>query len=114
MDNFNVKKGTELLISPLIYLRDNEIWGNQSELFIPERFDNLSKEQKELFIPFIVGQFSCPGKLFAELEASIVVSKLFYDYELELLDHKIIPSSSGTFRLTNTLPVKIIPKFSIL
>ncbi|XWV25997.1 cytochrome 450-like protein [Tupanvirus soda lake] len=110
IDNILFKKGTQFLISPLIFLRDEKIWGSDAEVFNPDRFDNLTTEQKNIFIPFIVGTENCPGRVFAELEASIVISKLFYHYQINFLDHKINPTSAGTFRLTDMLPVKIIKK----
>lgn len=105
------KKGTQFLISPLIYLRDPKIWGNKSEEFNPDHFiggiNNLTPEQKENFIPFIVGSENCPGKKFAILESSVVISKLFFEYELIIQSHKLNPMSAGTFRLTDELPVII-------
>ncbi|XWV24756.1 cytochrome 450-like protein [Tupanvirus deep ocean] len=110
IDNILFKKGTQFLISPLIFLRDEKIWGSDAEIFKPERFDKLTTEQKNIFIPFVVGIENCPGKLFAELEASIVVSKLFYHYQIKFLEHSINPTSAGTFRLTDVLPVQITKK----
>ncbi|AVL94959.1 cytochrome P450 family protein [Moumouvirus australiensis] len=104
------KKGTQFLISPLIYLRDPKIWGSDSEMFIPERFTNITPEQKKNFIPFILGDEDCPGRLFAQLESSIIVSKLFLEYDLFILPHKLNPMSAGTFRLTDNLPVIIKKK----
>nr|WBF70621.1 hypothetical protein [Megavirus caiporensis] len=105
------KKGTQFLISPLIYLRDPKIWGDTSEEFNPDHFidgiNNLTPEQKENFIPFIVGTENCPGKKFAILESSIVISKLFFEYEIIIQSHKLNPMSAGTFRLTDKLPVTI-------
>ncbi|AZL89209.1 cytochrome p450-like protein [Megavirus baoshan] len=105
------KKGTQFLISPLIYLRDPKIWGNNSEEFNPDHFiegvNNLKPKQKENFIPFIVGSENCPGKRFAILESSVVISKLFFEYELNIQPHKLNPMSAGTFRLTDKLPVII-------
>ncbi len=105
-----LKKNTQMLISPLIFLRSTQIWGNDAEVFNPNRFNQLSEKQKKLFIPFIVGPESCPGKKFAELEAAIVITKLFYDYDIHFLEHKLNPSSAGTFRLTDNLPITIHKK----
>ncbi|AGC02097.1 cytochrome P450 family protein [Acanthamoeba polyphaga moumouvirus] len=104
------KKGTQFLISPLIYLRDPKIWGSNSEKFIPERFTQITPEQKINFIPFILGDEDCPGRIFAQLESSIIVSKLFNEYDLLILPHKLNPMSAGTFRLTDNLPVIIKKK----
>ena len=104
------KKGTQFLIIPMVFLRSEKIWGPDAEIFNPDRFNNITPEQKNIFIPFVVGTENCPGKLFAELEASIVISKLFYHYDVKILDHKIRPTSAGTFRITDKLPVIIKKK----
>jgi len=111
LDEFTFKKGTQILISPLLFLRSERVWGPDAEIFNPDRFDNLPDDAKEIFIPFIVGQENCPGKRFAELEASLLISRFFLDYDIELLPHKINPSSAGTFRLTDRLPARIYRKY---
>ncbi|AYV85441.1 MAG: cytochrome 450-like protein [Satyrvirus sp.] len=111
--DFNFKGGTQFLISPLIFLRSEKIWGNDAEIFNPERFEQLTDQAQKTFIPFVVGMENCPGKMFAELEACIVISKLFYSYKIELLDHEIVPNSAITFRLFNKLPVVITKKIQI-
>lgn len=104
------EKGTQFLISPLIFLRSEKIWGEDAEIFCPERFDKLSEKAQQTFIPFVVGVENCPGKKFAELESCIVISKLFYEYDIEILEHDIVPNSAITFRLVDKLPVVIKKK----
>ena len=111
-DNINIMdihfdKDSQFLISPLIYLRDKRIWGSDSEIFNPDRHDNLNQHQQDNMIPFIVGSMKCPGKMFALLETSCVISRLFKNYELEILQQDIYPFSAGTFRLTNKLLVRV-------
>lgn len=109
VDNHFFKKGTQFLISPLIILRDYNVWGSNAEIFDPERFNHMDPKSQasKLYIPFIVGSEDCPGKKFAILESAIVVSKLFKEYEITVLDHKLNPMSAGTFRLSDKLPVSI-------
>ena len=107
IDDIEFHKGTQFIISPLIFLRSEEIWGPTAEEFIPDRFDLMTDSEKETFIPFVVGPESCPGKAFAELESAIVISNLFYHYKVEILEHNIQPASAVTFRLFDKLPVKI-------
>ena len=107
LDSHKFNKNNQFLISPLIFLRDHKVWGQDSESFNPDRFDNLNRQALDLFIPFVVGGENCPAKIFAELETALVVSKLFSEYKIELLTDKINPMSAGTFRLTDNLPVII-------
>ncbi|AKI80264.1 cytochrome 450-like protein [Acanthamoeba polyphaga mimivirus] len=107
--NLFFKKSTQFLISPLIILRDYNVWGSNAEIFDPERFSHMDPKSQasKLYIPFIVGSENCPGKKFAILESAIVVSKLFKEYEITILEHKLNPMSAGTFRLSDKLPVSI-------
>ena len=98
------EKGTQFLISPLIFLRSEKIWGPNAEVFDPDRFDNLTDSARKTFIPFVVGAENCPGKIFAELEASIVISNLFYHYQLEFLEHELVINSAITLRIVDRLP----------
>lgn len=104
------KKGAQFLISPLIFLRSEKIWGSDAEVFNPDRFNQLPDQARKTFLPFVTGIESCPGKIFAELETSIVISKLFCEYQLKFLDHTVTPNSAVTLRLTDRLPVIIRKK----
>lgn len=107
IDDCFLKKGTQILMSPIIFLRDKDIWGTDSETFDPDRFDYITDDQNKIFIPFVIGPENCPGKLFAELESSIVISKLFSNYDITVRDHVLNPCSGGTFRLTDKILVSI-------
>lgn len=105
-DNIVISKNTPILLSPLIIQRDKKFWGDDAEIFKPERFENFTGSSN--FFPFIVGPESCPGKHFAKLEAMVVIQTLFKYYNIEIIgEHKLNPHSMGTFRLTKDLPVKI-------
>lgn len=111
IDDIYIKKNTEILISPLIFLRSIKTWGEKAEIFDPDRFETMTNEQKNLFIPFVVGPENCPGELFAKLESSIVISKLFYEYDILIYDD-LRPFSAGTFRVSDKMPCEIKKKLS--
>src|SRR3972149_6484221 len=98
-DDIIIQGGTSILISPLILQRKEDVWGDDAEVFYPERF--LESDVKPQFFPFILGNEACPAKHFARLEAAVVIQALFQNYDLEIIgDHIPQPYSMGTFRLT--------------
>ena len=102
------EKGHQFILSPFVIMRDEKVWGPDAEMFNPDRFDNLTEIQRATFYPFAVGRENCPGKFFAELEASLLIFELFNRYDIEILDYdKICPYSAGTLRLTSELMVKM-------
>lgn len=100
-------RGHEFLIPTLCYLRNEKIWGPDAETFRPERFRNMDTVQSAAYYPFLVGPVACPGKLFAEIEAGIVITHLFRDYDVKILTQDIEPYVAGTLRLTSELKVLI-------
>ena len=42
--------------------RSESIWGSESKLFKPSRWNDLNKEAKDAFMPFGGGQFVCPAR----------------------------------------------------
>lgn len=88
-------------------MRDPVIWGLDAEQFRPQRFEKLTMEQSMCYYSFVIGKDSCPARLIAELEASLVITQLFLRYDVEIIDPKIKPYSIGTLRLSREIPVKL-------
>jgi cytochrome P450 len=109
IDDFVIEKGTQIMISPLIVHRDKNIWGNDAEEFRPERFENIEGYKNSMYFPFLIGPENCTGKKLAILEACSVIVALFKDYNIQIIDDTIDPISLGTFRITNSYKIKIIP-----
>ncbi|RDL38559.1 Cytochrome P450 [Venustampulla echinocandica] len=61
-----------------------EIWGDDADEFVPERWDNLTERQKGAFIPFSHGPRSCVGRNVAEMELALIVSTTFRRYDFDL------------------------------
>lgn len=52
LNGLTIPNGVTLLIPILNIHRDEEIWGDDANIFRPERFENLSKIQRSAFMPF--------------------------------------------------------------
>lgn len=102
-DNIIIKKDTMILLSPLIMQRQTSLWGDNAEVFYPERFS----EKLPDFFPFIVGKEKCPADKFAVMEAMMMIIAFFDNFDMELVDENQLPdpTSAGTFRLFTKLNV---------
>jgi benzoate 4-monooxygenase len=61
-----------------------QIWGPDADSFRPERWETITEQQKQAFIPFSYGPRSCVGRNVAEMELSLIVSTVFRRWEFEL------------------------------
>lgn len=78
----------ELYISPLALHHDPHVWGEDFNLFKPERFEGgVSKATKKTaaaFLPFGFGPRTCVGLNFAIIEAKIALSMILQRYTFTL------------------------------
>lgn len=81
---YNVKKDQTILILPWMLHRDKKVWGENSELFNPERFEheNFIKLPPNSWKPFGNGQRACIGMSFAMQESILVLAMLFQRFEV--------------------------------
>ncbi|KAK1241885.1 hypothetical protein MKX07_007708 [Trichoderma sp. CBMAI-0711] len=68
-----------------------EFW-TQPEEFIPERWlgdSRFANDQKRIFTPFSVGPRVCIGKNLAYAEMRLILARLIWRYDIELVDESI-------------------------
>lgn len=66
-----------------------EIWGNDADEFVPDRWNNLTERQKNGFIPFSYGPRSCVGRNVAEMELALIVATTFRRYDFDLYQDRL-------------------------
>jgi benzoate 4-monooxygenase len=66
-----------------------EIWGEDADEFVPDRWDRITEKQKNAFIPFSYGPRSCVGRNVAEMELALIVATVFKRYEFELYTQEL-------------------------
>lgn len=69
--------------------RDPELWGDDANDFVPERFlgdDGRKLVTSNMFLPFSKGHRDCIGKYFALLEAKIALAALVTRYDAAAVD----------------------------
>ncbi|KAF9016932.1 cytochrome P450, partial [Hymenopellis radicata] len=80
---------TIVSVPPWTIQRDERYWDEPLK-FIPERWEGEGNpEQRDAYIPFSRGQWSCIGKTLARMEMRTVISKVVLNFKLELADEEV-------------------------
>ncbi|KAL1603567.1 hypothetical protein SLS60_005155 [Paraconiothyrium brasiliense] len=77
-------QGTVLSVPAYTIHHSTAIWGPDADEFRPERWENVTEQQKNAFIPFSYGPRACVGRNVAEMELALIVGTVFRKYEFEL------------------------------
>ncbi|KAJ6824972.1 cytochrome P450 CYP72A219-like isoform X1 [Iris pallida] len=77
------------LVVPIAWMHhDPEFWGDDAEVFNPERFSEgvskATKEGRNAFYPFGWGQRMCLGQNFAIMEAKVALALILQNFSFEL------------------------------
>jgi len=95
---YRVPAGTRVMYSIYLSHRDKDLWPDP-ESFRPERFER-GQDEKRLpltYVPFGGGPRNCIGAAFAQVEAKVVLSRIFQTFDLELLGgDKVRPYMGAT------------------
>ncbi|KAG9125905.1 hypothetical protein FRC07_005703, partial [Ceratobasidium sp. 392] len=93
--HISVQKGDTVHIPILVMNRSKEIWGDDAEMFRPERWENLPERTKEMpsvwdhLMTFIAGPHACIGFRFAIIEMKALIYSIVRAIEFEI-DPKIV------------------------
>lgn len=79
------KRQNVVVLLPQLH-RDKTAWGEDAEVFRPERFEDPKKVPHDAYKPFGNGQRACIGMQFALHEATLVLGMILQHFEL--VDHK--------------------------
>ncbi|CAN0879453.1 Cytochrome P450 CYP749A22 [Linum grandiflorum] len=101
LGHLSLPAGVNLVIPILALHHDAEIWGEDVELFKPERFKEgvleATNHNLTAFMPFGLGPRNCVGSNFVTVEAKIVLSMVLQRYSFTLSPtyvHSIYPGIS--------------------
>ncbi|CCX32289.1 cytochrome P450 [Pyronema domesticum] len=108
VDGHYVPKGTQVFVHPWTLTRSEKYWKN-AWTFNPERWmDPNSTDVKEAAMPFLLGPRQCIGQNLAWDQMRVIITKIFYLFDLELVrDIKDWPSECGTFLTWSTTPLNV-------
>ncbi|KAI3333250.1 cytochrome P450 [Ustulina deusta] len=84
-----IPAGTEIYTSAWTVMHDEKYFAEPME-FVPERWlDPDSQDVKEASQPFSLGPRGCLGRNFAYMEISLILAKMLWRYDLELVNKDI-------------------------
>lgn len=89
--------GTVLSVPAYTIHHSKEIWGEDADEFVPERWTRVTEKQKNAFIPFSYGPRSCVGRNVAEMELALIVATTFRRYEFDL-ETQVLETREGFLR----------------
>jgi cytochrome P450 len=95
-DTFNdqfIPGGTRVAVSVVGIMRDQDTFGEDADLFRPERWLDLDLKQKRHLqetteLNFGFGRFGCSGKPVAFMELNKVFVELFRNFDFQLINPK--------------------------
>ena len=96
----HVPKGSNVLISPWVLHRHQQLWQNPGR-FDPERFspEQTAARPRFSYLPFGGGRRICIGAAFAMAEATILLATIAQRYRLRLVPgHPVEPQGLITLR----------------
>jgi cytochrome P450 / NADPH-cytochrome P450 reductase len=98
---YRVTKDEDIVVLIPMLHRDKAIWGDDVEVFDPERFspEEIEKRPADAYKPFGNGQRACIGRQFAMQEAILVMGMILQRYKL--IDH-----TNYQFKIKETLTIK--------
>ncbi|KAI0390650.1 cytochrome P450 [Xylariaceae sp. FL0594] len=90
IDGYWVPEGTEVYTSAFTVTHDEKYFPEPYK-FIPERWSDPERYNsvKEASQPFSLGARSCLGQNFAMMEINLILAKMIYRYEWQLINEKV-------------------------
>lgn len=109
LDGLYVPKGVDIVLPIAIIHRKPELWGDDANMFKPERFSNgigKAATHPMAFLPFSVGPRTCIGQTFALSEAKLILASLCQSVKWKIAPgYRHCPEISLTMRPRYGLPV---------
>ncbi|KAK7060609.1 hypothetical protein VNI00_001375 [Paramarasmius palmivorus] len=116
IDHVAVEPKTDLIISIIGYNRNKDVWGDDAEQWIPERW--LEPPRQSVIDAKLPAVFSNIGYKFAEMEMKLILTMLLERFEFSIspkeeifwqMGGSITPIVKGSGQIEPTLPLKVTP-----
>uniref|UniRef100_A0AC34FV84 Cytochrome P450 n=1 Tax=Panagrolaimus sp. ES5 TaxID=591445 RepID=A0AC34FV84_9BILA len=104
-----IDKGTCILPNLPVISKDKNIWGEDAEVFNPDRFlpENSLNRHPMAWLPFGAGPRICPGKNLAIYETKATIVKLLKEFKFEICEKTEISENTRALMGFETLKLKI-------
>lgn len=100
LDGYYIPAGTHVGINEWVVSRNAELYGDDVDVFRPERFLDNDAHRKlkldKLDLLFAYGDYSCLGKSFTLVETYKVISEVVRRFDVEVMDPKTPWKSSAS------------------
>lgn len=118
---YTIKKGMALIMAPYSLMRDRRVWGDDVDVFRPERFDldetKLQQQHPAQYVAFGLGPRNCVGFHLAMLELKMTTCQLLLNYTIrpcaDTPKRLVLKEGSGTIFFVNMLrdlmPLEFVP-----
>lgn len=97
---YAIKRGALIMIAPWVLHRHEAYW-RQPSAFDPDRFTAAREHEMTsgAYIPFGIGPRVCAGAAFAQVEAVLLIARLFRNFDFHVLEpEKVRPAARLTTR----------------
>jgi benzoate 4-monooxygenase len=84
LNGHHFPQGVVLSVPAYTIHHSTKIWGDDADIYRPERWETVTEEQKAAFIPFSYGPRACVGRNVAEMELALIVATVFRRYDFVL------------------------------
>jgi cytochrome P450 len=110
---YTIPEGSSVLMSPYYLGRDKTQWGQDADLYRPERHlptDPLAATRSKFaWMPFGAGPRMCLGASLAMTEATVTVAGLLQNFKITPVSRRIKYDYLITIELEDGIPVKLTP-----
>ena len=109
LDGYRVKRGALVMVAPWVLHRHQSYWRNP-HIFDPDRFDREAEMTAGAYIPFGIGPRVCAGAAFAQVEAVLLIARLFRRFDFRVTAPEAVrPAARLTTRPVGQIMVTATP-----
>ncbi|KAJ3098480.1 hypothetical protein HDU97_003979 [Phlyctochytrium planicorne] len=94
IDGYLIPRGTAIIICPGVTHRLEEYWGEDAEVFRPERWgtdeEGESSRPFGAYMPFLLGPRNCIGMKFATTEFKLILAVLIQNFRFEPVEGLVV------------------------
>jgi benzoate 4-monooxygenase len=98
LNGHHFPQGVVLSVPAYTIHHSTSIWGPDADEFKPERWEKVTEQQKNAFIPFSYGPRACVGRNVAEMELALIVGTVFRGYEFVIRQEGEMETREGFLR----------------
>ncbi|KAF2662958.1 putative benzoate 4-monooxygenase [Lophiostoma macrostomum CBS 122681] len=98
LNGHHFPQGVVLSVPAYTIHHSKAIWGPDADEFRPGRWEKVTEQQKNAFIPFSYGPRACVGRNVAEMELALIVGTVFRGYEFVIRQEGEMETREGFLR----------------